>query len=125
MGNKHCTTSSVFEDEEDEETWFEWMETTGDRGNQKQLTISPRTELLAVQPMAFQGSVTNNPKTTKQKFFNKSNALKGLHLANSENDNTSVDSRSFRGDVKNNNNLPKLKDDVRAKNLEMVAGQVS
>ncbi|KAJ7370612.1 Synaptotagmin-9 [Desmophyllum pertusum] len=103
------------------------METTGDRGNQKQLTISPRTELLAVQPMAFQGSVTNNPKTTKQKFFNKSNALKGLHLANSENDNTSVDSRSFRGDVKNlknNNNLPKLKDNVRAKNLEMVAGQV-
>ena len=34
MGNNQGTTS-VFRDEEDEETWFEWMETTGHRKNQR------------------------------------------------------------------------------------------
>ena len=54
MGNKQGTTS-VFRDEEDEETWFEWMETTGHRKNQKQLTISPKNQ-DALRPTCFPDS---------------------------------------------------------------------
>lgn len=125
MGNKQSTTS-VFQDEEDEETWFEWMETTGDRGNQKRLPISPSSDLLAVhavQPISFPTGVTDRARNTKQKYFGKGKALRGLHLASSENDNISVDS-PFRGDAKNNNNLLKVKED-QEEELDMVVGQVS
>lgn len=119
MGNKQCTTS-VFQDEEEEETWFEWMETTGDRRNQKQLSISPRTELLPVQPANFQPDVTYRSENKKHKVSSEDETLKGLHLARSKHA-----SHSFRGDLKENNNLPRIKEEARPNNLEMVAGEVS
>ena len=42
MGNSKCkqSHSSVFENEEEEETWFEWMESTNERN---QTSVTPRT----------------------------------------------------------------------------------
>ena len=58
MGNSNCKecTSSVFQDEEEEENWFEWMEATEDQNNKLQL-VSPKTEVLAVQPELFRVDV--------------------------------------------------------------------
>jgi len=122
MGNKQGTTS-VFQDEEDEETWFEWMETTGHRKNQKQLTISPKTEILPVQPTGFQADATNRSRNTKQKISGGDKTLKGLHLESSENASISADS-SFRGDGTENNNLPRIKRNVLENDLKTLAGQV-
>ena len=123
MGNKPGTTS-VFRDEEDEETWFEWMETTGHRKNQKQLTISPKTEILPVQPTSFQADRINKPRNTKQKISSVDKALKGLHLENSENDSIS-DNKSISGDGTENNNLPRIKGNDVENDLETLAAQVS
>ena len=122
MGNKQGTTS-VFRDEEDEETWFEWMETTGHRKNQKQLTISPKTEILPVQPTGFQADANNRPRNTKQKISGLDKALKGLHLESCENDSIS-DNKSIRSDGTENNNLPRIKGNVVENDLEALAGQV-
>lgn len=121
MGNKQCTTS-VFQDEEEEETWFEWMETTANRKNQKQLAISPKTQPLPVQPANFQADVTNRARNIKHRIPGEDKTLKRLHLARSENARLSVDS-SIRGDLKENNNLPIIKEDLL--DLDLVAGQVS
>ena len=124
MGNKQGTTS-VFRDEEDEETWFEWMETTGHHKNQKQLTISPKTEILPVQPTGFpQADTINRPRNTKQKISGVDKALKGLYLESSENDNIS-DSKSVRRDSTGNNNLLRIKGNIVENDLETLAGQVS
>ena len=123
MGNKQGTTS-VFRDEEDEETWFEWMETTGHRKNQKQLTISPKTEILPVQPTTFQADAINRTRNTKQKISGVDKALKGLHLESCENDCKS-DNKSIGGDGTKNNNLPRIKENVVENDLETLAGQVS
>lgn len=123
MGNKQGTTS-VFRDEEDEETWFEWMETTGHRKNQKQLTISPKTEMLPVQPTSFQADAINRPRNTKQKISGADKALKGLHLESFENASVSAD-KSIRGDGTENNNLPRIKGSVVENDLGTLAGQVS
>ena len=123
MGNKQGTTS-VFRDEEDEETWFEWMETTGHRKNQKQLTISPKTEILPVQPTSFQADRINKPRNTKQKIAGVDKALKGLHLEGSENDSIS-DNKSIGGDATENNNLPRIKGNDVENDLETLAAQVS
>ena len=123
MGNKQCTTS-VFQDEEDEETWFEWMETTANRRNQKQLAISPKTQPLPVQPAVFQADVTNRGRNTKYRIPSEDKTLKGLHLARSEKARLSVDS-PCRGDLKENNNLPRIKEEVFTTDLDLVAGQVS
>jgi len=125
MGNKQGT-ASVFKDEEDEETWFEWMETTGHRKNQKQLTISPKTEMLPVQSSSFQADAFNRPRKAKQKISGADKALKGLHLESSENGSISVDTSS-RGDSTENNNLPRtsrIKESVVENALETLAGQV-
>lgn len=123
MGNKQGTTS-VFRDEEDEETWFEWMETTGHHKNQKQLAISPRTEILPVQPTGFpQADTINRPRNTKQKISGVDKALKGLYLESSENDNIS-DSKSVRRDSTGNNNLLRIKGNIVENDLETLAGQV-
>ena len=123
MGNKQSTTS-VFQDEEEEETWFEWMETTGDRRNQKQLSISPKTELLTVQPATFQTDVTNKSRNTKRKIPSEDRTLKGVRpAASSKNASLSADP-SFRGELKENNNLPRIKENVWMNDLEMLAGQV-
>ncbi|XP_020629966.1 uncharacterized protein LOC110067035 isoform X1 [Orbicella faveolata] len=122
MGNKQGTTS-VFRDEEDEETWFEWMETTGHRKNQKQLTISPKTEMLPVQPTSFQADAINRPRNTKQKISGADKALKGLHLESFENASVSAD-KSIRGDGTENNNLPRIKGSVVENDLGTLAGQV-
>jgi len=127
MGNKQGT-ASVFRDEEDEETWFEWMETTGHRKNQKQLTISPKTEMLPVQrSTSFRADAINRPRNTKQKISSTDKALKGLHLESSENTSISVDT-SIRGDGTENNNLTRMsriKGSVVENDLETLAGQVS
>ena len=123
MGNKQGTTS-VFRDEEDEETWFEWMETTGHRKNQKQLTISPKTEILPVQPTSFQADRINKPRNTKQRIAGVDKALKGLHLEGSENDSIS-DNKSIGGDATENNNLPRIKGNDVENDLETLAAQVS
>ena len=123
MGNKQGTTS-VFRDEEDEETWFEWMETTGHRKNQKQLTISPKTEILPVQPTSFPADGINKPRSTKQKISGADKALKGLHLEGSENDSIS-DNKSIGGDGTENNNLPRIKGNDVENDLETLAAQVS
>ena len=123
MGNKQGTTS-VFRDEEDEETWFEWMETTGHRKNQKQLTISPKTEILPVQPTSFQADAINRPRSTKRKISGADKAHTGLHLESSENARISAD-KSIRGDGTENNNLPRIKRNIVENDLETVAGQVS
>ena len=123
MGNKPGTTS-VFRDEEDEETWFEWMQTTGHRKNQKQLTISPKTEILPVQPTSFQADRINKPRNTKQKIAGVDKALKGLHLEGSENDSIS-DNKSIGGDATENNNLPRIKGNDVENDLETLAAQVS
>lgn len=125
MGNKQCTTS-VFQNEEEEETWFEWMETTENRKNQKQLPISPRTEPLPVQPAAFLADATSRARNTKHKISSEDKkTLKGLHLASSENHGSLTTDSSFRGDIKENNNLPRIKEEDRTNDLEMLAGQVS
>ncbi|XP_078368821.1 uncharacterized protein LOC144652620 [Oculina patagonica] len=124
MGNKQCTTS-VFQNEEDEETWFEWMETTGNRKNQKQLPISPRTEPLPVQPAAFLADVPSRARNTKHKISSENKkTLKGLHYTSSKNHGSLSTDSSFRGDVKENNNLPRIKEEDRTNDLEMLAGQV-
>lgn len=123
MGNKHGTTS-VFRDEEDEETWFEWMATTGHRKNQKQLTISPKTEILPFQPTRFQADSNNRPKNTKQKISRTDKALKGLHLVGSENASISAD-KSLRGEGAENNNLLRIKENAVENDLETLAEQVS
>ena len=123
MGNKHCTTS-VFRDEEDEETWFEWMATTGHRKNQKQLTISPKTEILPVQPTSFQADANYRPKNTKQKISGADKVFKGLHLVGSQNASISAD-KSLRGEGAENNNLPRTKENVVENDLETLAEQVS
>lgn len=122
MGNKQGT-SSVFQDEEDEETWFEWMEATGDHRNQKRLPISPSSDLLAVhavQPMSLTPGVTDTAKEAKQRYRSEAKALRGLYLARARTENVSIDS-SFRGDAKNNNYLPKLREDEE---LDVMVGQV-
>lgn len=116
MGNKHGTTS-VFRDEEDEETWFEWMATTGHHKNQKQLTISPKTEILPVQPTSFQVDA-------KQKISGGDKAFKRLHLVGSENASISAD-KSLRGEGAENNNLSRIKENVVENDLETLAEQVS
>ena len=113
MGNKQGTTS-VFRDEEDEETWFEWMETTGHHKNQKLLAISPRTEILPVQPTGFQADAINRPRNKKKKISSTDKALKGLHSEN----------ESIRGHGTENNNLPRIKGNVEENDLETLAGQV-
>ena len=123
MGNKQGTTS-VFRDEEDEEAWFKWMETTGHRKNQKQLTISPKTEILPVQPTSFQVDAINRPRNTKQKISGADKVLKGLHLESSENDSISAD-KSIRGDGTENNNFPEIKGTALGNHSETLAGQVS
>lgn len=67
MGNTKCKqcTASVFENEEEEETWFEWMESQ--RDNTDERCISPRTRPLPVQPLAFQADVIDKPRTKKSK----------------------------------------------------------
>lgn len=110
MGNQKCKqhTTSVFENEEDEEAWFEWMESTEER-NQK--SVSPRTHPMPVQPLAFQADVIERSKKTRSKpalyFFSDQNVLKGLHLASAENDHRISDEPAFRNV---NNNSPRKKE---------------
>lgn len=125
MGNKQGT-ASVFQDEEDEETWFEWMEATGDRRNQKRLPISPCSDLLAVhavQPMSLTPGVTDTAREAKQKYRSEAKALSGLYLASAKRENISVDP-SFRGDAKNNNYLPKVREGEEDELDMMTVGQV-
>lgn len=100
MGNNKCKqcTTSVFENEEEEETWFEWMESTGER-NQK--SITPRTQPLPVQPLAFCADVIDRSKKRRSKPT-EGNVLKRLQLANSEDDRIWNESSSRR-DMENNN----------------------
>ena len=123
MGNKPGTTS-VFRDEEDEETWFEWMQTTRHRKNQKQLTISPKTEILPVQPTSFQADGINKLRNTKQKISGVDKALKGLHLESCENDSISAN-KSIGSDGTENNNLRRIKGNDVENDLETLAAQVS
>ena len=126
MGNKQGT-ASVFQDEEDEETWFEWMEAMGDRRNQKRLPISPCSDLLAVhavQPMSLTPGVTDTAREAKQKYRSEAKALSGLYLASAKRENISVDP-SFRGDAKNNNYLPKVRKGEEDELDMMTVGQVS
>lgn len=114
MGNNKCKqcSASVFENEEDEETWFEWMESTGQR-NQK--SISPRTQPLPVQPLAFQADIIRDrPKKNRSKpalYSTEGNALKGLHLASYKNDRTSKEP-TFPRDAENNNHEPAVDDET-------------
>ena len=112
MGNSKCkqSHSSVFENEEEEETWFEWMESTNE---QNQTSVTPRTHPLPVQPLAFQADLLERSKSMRSKpalyFFTDGNVLRGLHKAGSENDRISEES-ALR--IENNNSLRKNEEAV-------------
>lgn len=105
MGNNNCKqcTTSVFENEEDEETWFEWIESRKEASSNQNI-ISPKARPWPVQPLAFQADTINRQKKSRSKpalnLFTEGTALKGLHLANSEDDRPSLQS------VADNNNSP-------------------
>ena len=106
MGNNNCKqcTTSVFENEEDEETWFEWIESRKEASSNQNI-ISPKARPWPVQPLAFQADTINRQKKSRSKpalnLFTEGTALKGLHLANSEDDRPSLQS------VADNNNSPR------------------
>lgn len=112
MGNSKCkqSHSSVFQNEEEEETWFEWMESTNERN---QTSVTPRTHPLPVQPLAFQADLLERSKSMRSKpalyFFTDGNVLRGLHKAGSENDRISEES-ALR--IENNNSLRKNEEAV-------------
>lgn len=107
MGNNKCKQcTSVFENDEEEESWFEWMELRSEVEARNQKSIAPRTQPMPVQPLAFPADVIDKSKGKRSKsllyFFNDGNVHKERNLVNSEND-RSLDEPASRRDLENNN----------------------
>lgn len=114
MGNNKCKQcTSVFENDEEEETWFEWMELRSEVEERNQKSIAPRTQPMPVQPLAFQADVIGKSKGKRSKsllyFFNDGNVHKERNLVNSEND-RSLDQPASRRDLENNNSTTMTQD---------------
>lgn len=117
MGNSNNkqSTSSVFENEEEAESWFEWMESRKTEIN-NQNNISPKTGPWPLfQPLAFQADtligrqkksrlIKPAPNLFKEGFVPR----KGHYLATSEND--KIDSEETLAHREANNNSTPEKD---------------
>ena len=114
MGNSKCKQcTSVFENDEEEETWFEWMESRSEVEERNQKSIAPRTQPMPVQPLAFQADVIDKSKGKRSKsllyFFNDGNVHKERNLVNAEND-RSLDQPASQRDLENNNSTTMTQD---------------
>ena len=130
MGNNNCKqcTSSVFKNEEDEETWFEWMESRSEYEGRNQKSITPRTQPMPVQPFAFQADVIDKWKSKRPKpllyFFNDRSVHKERNLVNPGNDRTLDEFEpASRRDLENNNSAA-TNQDVVFKEDSAVTSQV-